>query len=615
MSQVYIKKFIPQNYLAEEILLGSIIIYPKLTIYVKNYIKKDFFFLESHAIIYINFTEQINKKFNIIQLIYLLKSKKLLKKIGGLKKIINIMRQSQIFINSSKISNYIEKLIYILNSNYIKRLIIQYGYNMTKLGYVSKINNEYLYTKLLSYLKFLEKEITKNQQKNKNITSIKQLISIKILQLKYPIIYNDDNKKINKSNIKFGFKKLDHITNGLPPGNLIIIAGRPSIGKTSFAINIAYNVFFYQKSSICIFSLEMSTKEILNKFLCISCNINIGKGSIIKLQTEDWKNILTVCKKLIYNNIYINDKNNLKINDIERTTKTLIRNQNLNLIIIDYLQLIGSTNEDNQKVSRSQELGYITRRLKLLSQLLKLPILVLSQLNRNIEIRSNKEPILSDLKESGCIKHINNTNLYKHLNIKNVNLVKFYILNINSNVDDILHKYKYKRKYKQIKIIYLSVKTTIKIITNQFTLELTQNHKYLSGISWKKVSVSTRYSKINKKLIKFNDNKKIINKNYIKHILLSKPCKTYDINFNDRFHFLSNYIILHNSIEQDSDIIIMLNNKTEENSQNTEKIIDIKICKNRNGYTGYCEILFQPETMKFNELNTSNKTKISYIEQ
>lgn len=601
MSQVYIKKFIPQNYLAEEILLGSLIIYPKLNIYIKNYVKKDFFFLECHAIIYINLTEQTNKNSNIIQLIYLLKSKKLLKRIGGLKKIINIMRQSQIFINSSKVSNYIEKLIYLLNSNYVKRLIIQYGYNMTKLGYVSKISNEYLYIKLLSYLKFLEKEITKNQQKNKNITSIKKLISLKLLQLKHPIIYKDNNKQINKYHIKFGFKKLDQLTNGLPSGNLIIIAGRPSVGKTSLAINIAYNVFFYQKSSICIFSLEMSTKEILNKFLCISCNIDICNNNTIQLRTEDWKNILIICKKLIHNNIYINDKNNLKINDIEHITKTFIGNKNLNLIIIDYLQLIGSINENTQKINRSQELGYITRRLKLLSQLLKLPILVLSQLNRNIEIRRNKEPILSDLKESGCIKNFINTNLDKYLNIKNIYSTKFHILNIKSNIDYILNKYQYRGQYRQIKTIYLSVKTTLKIITNEFKLELTQNHKYLSGISWRKVNASTRYSKINKKLIKFNEKKTIINKNYIKDILLNTECIVYDINFNDLFHFLSNNIILHNSIEQDSDIIIMLNNTTEENSQNTEKIIDIKICKNRNGYTGYCSLLFKPEIMKFNE--------------
>nr|WMP11919.1 DNA helicase [Laurencia australis]WMP12131.1 DNA helicase [Laurencia australis] len=608
MNQVYIKKFIPQNYLAEEILLGSIIIYPKLTIYVKSYIKKDFFFLESHSIIYINIIEQINKQFSIIQLIYLLKSRKLLKNIGGLRKIINIMRQSQIFISSSKITNYIEKLVNILSSNYIKRLIIQYGYNMTKLGYVSKINNEYLYTKLLSYLKFLEKEITKNQQKNKNTTSIKKLISIKLLQFKNPIIYGNYSKKINKSHIQFGFKKLDEITNGLPSGNLIIIAGRPSVGKTSFAINIAYNVFFYQKSSICIFSLEMSTKEILNKFLCIACNINTGKNNRIKLKAEDWKNILTLCKKLIHNNIYINDRNNIQINNIEHTAKTLKRNKNLNLLIIDYLQLIGSTNEDNQKISRSQELGYITRRLKLLSQLLKLPIIVLSQLNRNIEIRSNKQPILSDLKESGCIKYINNTDLDKNLNIKNINLIRLYILNIDYQNNNSKISY----EYKHIKTIYFSFKTTLKIINNQSILELTQNHKYLSGILWKKVSLSTQCSKINKQCIKLNEYKSVVNKDYVKQILINKPCMTYDINFNNEFHFSSNNIILHNSIEQDSDIIIMLNNQAEENNQNIEKIIDIKICKNRNGCTGYCEILFNPATMKFNEFN--NKNTISYIE-
>nr|YP_009391728.1 Replication helicase subunit [Laurenciella marilzae]ARW59872.1 Replication helicase subunit [Laurenciella marilzae] len=609
---MHIKKFIPQNYLAEEILLGSIIIYPNITTYIKDNVTKDFFFLESHEILYINLIDNINTNYNIAYFLYVLKSKKLLKKVGGLRKIINIMRQSQIFINSSNLNNYVNKLIHVLNFSYIKRLIIQYGHNIAKLGYISTIDNEYLYHKIISYLKYIEKEIIKNQQQNKNITSIKELISINLLKLKYPIIYKHINSRSNKNNIKFGFNNLDVITHGLPSNNLIIVAGRPSVGKTSFAINVAYNIFFYQSTSVCIFSLEMSTKEILNKFLCLSCHINIDKNNFTKLQKSEWKNIMTVCKKLIESNIYINDKTNVKIDYIEEITQNLNKRQNFHLIIIDYLQLIESSEISSQKLNRSQELGYITRKLKLLSQILKLPIIVLSQLNRNIEIRSNKEPILSDLKESGCIEYTNNINLSRlghYINIKNINLTKFNFPYINNQTNNIVKKYNYKKKQqrKQIKKLNLSIKIITIIITKNSKLGLTHNHQYLSQASWKEINVSTKLSTIitNQEIIAY--------KNYIRQILLNKYSKTYDINFNDKYYFLCKEIIIHNSIEQDSDIIIMLNNTEKQDYNNTEKIIDIKVSKNRNGFTGHCQFLFTPETMKFSEFTNKNITNISYI--
>lgn len=579
MIHIYPQKLIPQNYLVEEILLGTIIIFPGLVIYIRNSITKDLFFLEIHEIIYINLLDNIYNKLNIINFIYTLKSKNLLNKIGGLRKLINLMRQSQIFIDTSNINNYIEKLIYILTSSYIKRLIVQYGYNITKIGFTSVVNNKYLYNKIKHYLKLLEKEIINNEKQKSNLTSIKELISIKLLELKHPTIYQRSTNRVNKNQVQFGFDQLDAITNGLPDGNLIIIAGRPSIGKTSFAINIAYNVFFYQQASICLFSLEMSTSEIVNKFLSISCEVNFNQKNILKLNTKQWQHIISICQKLMENNIYVNDTSNITVSYIEKITEDLNKKKKIKLLIIDYLQLIEFVQTNHDKLNRSQELGYITRRLKLLSQLLQLPIIILSQLNRNIEVRSNKDPLLSDLKESGCVKFNN------HINILD-STIDFNIKNTN------------------FKVIYLSIKSTLCLILTRYILEITHNHKYMSSILWQKVNKSSQSNKINSVKIR-SCNQLVINKQYLNKIFFYKLAVTYDIKFNHRFCFLSRQVILHNSIEQDSDIIIMLHNKIEQTNNKEKQIIDIKVSKNRNGKTGYCKIMFKPNNVKFNEITVA----------
>nr|ARW64232.1 Replication helicase subunit [Chondria sp. (in: red algae)] len=601
MNTLFKHRSIPQNYLAEEILLGSIIIYPKIINYTKNIIKKEYFFLEFNEIIYIALIEHNIKENNILHLFYKLKSSKILQQVGGYRKIISIMRQSQIFINSSNIRNYIEKLIQSLHTTYIKRLVIQYGYNIIKLGYLPLFNNRYIYKKILFYTKFLENQIEKYNEKNLQVTNFKDLLSLKLLEIQNPTICYRNSLKASNKVIKSGLNNLDDITNGLPRGNLIIIAGRPSAGKTSLAINIAYNLFFYQKVSVCLFSLEMSSTEILNKIVCISCKINITTDQHIQLTKIIWHNIAKVCKKLLENNIYINDKYNLGIHDIEYITKSLKRkNINIHLIIIDYLQLIEFSLTDIRQLNRSQELGYITRKLKLLAQLLELPIIVLSQLNRNIEIRHDKEPILSDLKESGCIYYKNNIdNILNDINFYNIN----YSINTLTNLKYIWCQ-KVQKKYELLiekSNIYICSKNIFQFLSPKLKLELTYNHKSLSRITWIQVNAFMRLTTVISICIKRIYI--IIYKVFVSKINYLKYFYTYDINFNNQFHFSSNKIVLHNSIEQDSDIIMILHNKITNNQYNKEKIIDIKICKNRNGQTGSCEVLFDPETVTFKSIN------------
>nr|YP_009393600.1 Replication helicase subunit [Bostrychia simpliciuscula]ARW62162.1 Replication helicase subunit [Bostrychia simpliciuscula] len=619
MSNLYKYLLLPQNYIAEELLLGILLIYPNIFENITILLKKEYFFLESHQIIYINILNIYkHKKINVVELIYNLESNKVLYQIGGLDKIVTMMKQSQIFIFSSNINNYIEELIELINNTYIKRLIIQYGHNIIKLAYVSGIAKKNLYNKALSYLHITNIHGNQNEE---NVIDFKDLISEKLLQIKYSKTYDLIHKK--QQIIKSGFLEIDKITSGLPNGDLIIIAGRPSMGKTSFAINIAYNNFYYDKLSICIFSLEMSSKQILNKFISIGSKIPIYE-QMTKLSKQQWLNITNICNKLLKNNIYINDKNNISISYIDYIAKQLKKKDHkVQLIIIDYLQLIQLNKENNKIYNRNQELSYITRKLKLLAQFLKLPVIVLSQLNRNIETRNQKQPLLSDLKESGCIHYKNNIQIANLLN-NSINLVnlkticKSYIKTKTiSNKKDPIIQLQLKLILKNFKqSIYVSQKYIFQCKIETKVLSLTQNHKYLSQYSWIQTNQILSFTKINNtQQLKRNN---IINILFVNKILYSNYSKSYDINIDSYFNFFSKKIILHNSIEQDADIVMILYKNTEKNIEiKNKKVLDITICKNRNGPTGLCEILFVPhitlfETVNNQQINKTGLTKQQY---
>jgi len=282
------------------------------------------------------------------------------------------------------------------------------------------------------------------------------------------------------------------------------------------------------------------------------------------------------------------------------------------LVIIDYLQLIEFNTNREKKHNRSQELGYITRKLKLLAQFLELPVITISQLNRNIESRSNKEPLLSDLKESGCIA-LNNIinikcNYQKYTNIININNKK--IITVKNQKKRLLEKnniYKNTRKY-LISYLNLSHKYTFNYFHKIKKIITTHNHKCLSRNSWiesHKILYSTaiNYCTTN------NKKTNLFFRQYIYKIKLNNYSKSYDINQNQYFILTTQNIITHNSIEQDADIILTLYQREYEKLnpiEGSKNIIDIKIAKNRNGKIGYCKLFFLPDISTFYNTNEIN---------
>ncbi len=198
-----------------------------------------------------------------------------------------------------------------------------------------------------------------------------------------------------------GYAALDKMTAGLQKEELIILAARPAVGKTAFALNIAQNVGTKTDRSVAIFSLEMGAESLVNRMLCAEGSIEASHLRTGQLSEEEWRNLIVAMGSLSNASIYIDDTPGIKISEIRARCRKLAQEKgNLGLILIDYLQLIEGTGREN----RQQEVSEISRQLKKLAKELKVPVIALSQLSRGVEQRQDKRPVLSDIRESGSIE-------------------------------------------------------------------------------------------------------------------------------------------------------------------------------------------------------------------
>ena len=198
-----------------------------------------------------------------------------------------------------------------------------------------------------------------------------------------------------------GYAALDKMTAGLQSEELIILAARPAVGKTAFALNIAQNVGTKTDKAVAIFSLEMGAESLVNRMLCAEGSIEASHLRTGQLSEEEWQNLIVAMGSLSRANIFIDDTPGIKVSEIRAKCHKLAKEKgNLGLILIDYLQLIEGTGREN----RQQEVSEISRQLKKLAKELKVPIIALSQLSRGVEQRQDKRPVLSDIRESGSIE-------------------------------------------------------------------------------------------------------------------------------------------------------------------------------------------------------------------
>ena len=386
-NQILINKYLPHNFLAEKMILSCLLVNSEAIELTIRTLSIEAFYFKNHQEIYraIIFMYKNKVPIDILTLITFLQDNGLLKQVGGVKILIELISQLPNLV-------YLEEYLSLVKDKFIRRSLIKLGYEVINSGYVTNIPLETIVNELENKVFNLTNKIQAQK-----LWSSAELLDTIFFDLK--------TKSLNPilSGLNSGFYDLDSLTQGFQKSDLIIIAGRPSMGKTAFGLTIASNIIKNSKLPVLFFSLEMSKEQIMYRLLAMETNINQMKLKSGKLYQNDWIKLNKIIKILSKLPFFIDDTFNLSIQDIRSKIKTIIFEQNnIGLIIIDYLQLM--QNSKLKTENRVQELSKITRSLKTLAREFNIPIIALSQLSRNVENRIDKRPILSDLRESGSIE-------------------------------------------------------------------------------------------------------------------------------------------------------------------------------------------------------------------
>lgn len=552
---------LPNNFLAEQAILNILITNPTIIKENLNELKPNCFYFEPHRIIYETICDlsENNISITLTTLIQKLQDKNCLKKIGGLTQIIKIINR---FENFTDLSEYIKQV----NEKYLRRLIINLGKQFITWGYATSENLDSILDKMEQAVYSL------NQQKlSQKIYTITEIIDEVFVEMKGKL------KKQTNLGLKTSFKDLDSIIQGFQNSDLIIIAGRPSMGKTAFSLNLAKNIVENYNIPLIIFTLEMSRQQIIYRLISNTSNINTNRLKSGKMNSEEWKLLGNSMKQIATLPIFIDDNPNLTLQEIRSKLRQVFKNkEKQGLVIIDYLQLM----KLNFKLeNRVQEISYLTRNLKILAKEFEIPILVLSQLSRNVESRVNKRPMLSDLRESGCLANYNDKPFDQIKSWSHNKLIKNKLTFFN---------------LKGIKPIF-----QLKSFESQ-KLFLTATHKILTRQGWQSIgqfSKNGKYYAIKKtKLAKFYQYMIPFSIQY------QGVTKVYDKMIPYYHNYFLENLILHNSIEQDADIVIMIyrddyyNDKIEKTNNHLTEFI---VAKHRNGPVGTAKLLFQSSNTSF----------------
>jgi replicative DNA helicase len=411
-EQSLIETYLPHNFLAEKMILSCLLINAEITEITLQMLPVEAFYFKNHQEIYkaIILMDQKKIPIDIVTLVNFLQENGLLNKVGGIKILIELISQIPNLI-------YFEEYIKLVKDKFFRRCFIKLGYEAINSGYITNMALEDILSEFENKVFNLTTE-TKTQK----LFSSAELLNEIFVDLK------DKFLNRNSLGLKSGFDDLDSIIQGFQKSDLIIIAGRPSMGKTALSLNIAINIIQNSKLPILFFSLEMSKEQIMYRLLAMETNVNQMRLRNGKLSQNDWIKVNKMVNIFSKLPLFIDDTSDLSIQNIRSKIKTLMFEQNqVGLVIIDYLQLM--QNSKLKTENRAQELSQITRSLKIMAREFNIPVIALSQLSRNVENRVEKRPVLSDLRESGSIEQ--DADLVLMLSRKNSSDT------INSNQNDI----------------------------------------------------------------------------------------------------------------------------------------------------------------------------------
>ena len=377
----------PHDIEAEQAVLGSMLTDKDAVASSIETLKEDSFYREDNKAIY----EAILNLYNRAEPIDIITVKSELEAMGKFEQIGGLEYLAELPDKVPTTSN-VQKYIKIVEEKATLRTLIKTANEIIESGYDPTEDVE-------NIMENAEKKIF-NIMQNKNqkgYTPIKDVLVESFTELEE--LYN---RKQHITGVPTGFTELDYKTAGLHGSDLILIAARPAMGKSAFALNIATNAAIKAKVPTVIFSLEMSKEQMVNRIMCSEAMVDSNKVRTGKLEEEDWVKLAGTIGTLSEAEIYIDDTPGISVMEIRAKCRKLKLEKNIGLVVIDYLQLIQGSNKRNS--SREQEISEISRSLKILAKEIGVPVVALSQLSRAVEQRPDHRPMLSDLRESGAIE-------------------------------------------------------------------------------------------------------------------------------------------------------------------------------------------------------------------
>lgn len=386
MNEMWQENVPPQDIEAEQAVLGAIFLDAEALVEAMAVIEPQDFYRRAHQIIFRSMIalNDRNENIDIITLKSQIESENTLEDVGGISYLTEL---SQVTPTASGVAHYAK----IVKDKSTLRELIQAATKIVKEGYSQEGSVEEI-------VEAAEKGIL-NVSEKRNSTGFQAIADVLNSTMENIDRLSQQNEEI--TGLPTGYPELDKMTAGLQPEELIILAARPAVGKTAFALNIAQNIGTRTDRSVAIFSLEMGAESLVNRMLCAEGTIEAGHLRTGQLTEQEWHNLIMAMGSLSNTSIFIDDTPGIKVSEIRARCRRLAQEKgNLGLILIDYLQLI----EGSGRESRQQEVSEISRQLKKLAKELKVPVIALSQLSRSVEQRQDKRPVLSDIRESGSIE-------------------------------------------------------------------------------------------------------------------------------------------------------------------------------------------------------------------
>ncbi|MBW4452159.1 MAG: replicative DNA helicase [Nostoc indistinguendum CM1-VF10] len=644
----------PQNIEAEEAILGGILLDPEAISRVSDRLLPEAFYISAHKDIYqaaVRLHTQ-GKPTDLLSVTSWLTDHDMLARIGGRNKLATLVDRTVSAVN-------IDALAGLVMEKYLRRQLIKAGNEIVHLGYETE-------TELPTVLDQAEQKVfgVTQERPQSGLVHISDTLINNFQDIE------DRNQGIALPGIPCGFYDLDAMTSGFQRSDLIIVAGRPSMGKTAFCLNLAHNIAASYKLPVAVFSLEMSKEQLTQRLLASEAQIESSYLRTGRLSQTQWEPLSRAIGILSEMPIYIDDTPNITVTQMRSQARRLQAEvgTELGLIVIDYLQLMEGAGDN-----RVQELSKITRQLKGLARELSVPVIALSQLSRGVEARTNKRPMLSDLRESGCLAGDSLVTL------------------ADSGVQVPIRELAGKSDFAVWALNEVTMQLEKAIVSNAFSTGLkplftlttrlgrkiraTGNHKFLTINGWKRLDELTlkqhlclsrhlpssgkqtmtyaevallghligdgctlpchaiqyttreidlaQVSYCGSTLYKVNLSReralkvgKVVQSSklvtlaksdvYWDEILsieYSGEEEVFDLTVPGLHNFVANNIIVHNSIEQDADLVIMLYRDEYYSPDTPDRgIAEVIIAKHRNGPTGTAKLLFNPQFTKFQNL-------------